>query len=187
MKKLNYFQLKEVINEDVFGNYSFISKAKAVLDVGANFPIANTDEGMVDELFEKYIYPRFYEWYCMIDEVDVFSSDITPSTAGIKKVYIQIIMIIISTIQRYRALIGFYTSELSNLMNQVATSSISRFNDTPQDSGEFADDSHTTHLTESESKSDFNTPMQRLDEISAKLRNLYKEWSNEFSGLFWEE
>ena len=68
---------------------------------------------------------------------------------------------------------------------QSKTTGRTRFNDTPQDSGEFADDSHTTHITTS--KNDYDTLMGRIEEIDRKYRNVMRDWAREFEPLFIHE
>lgn len=91
--------------------------------------------------------------------------------------------IIRMTYDRYTKLLDIYTAERDNLLNKVEA--ITRFNDTPQDSGEFSDDPHTTNITSV--KNDYDTLMGRIDEIDRAYRNVMKDWAEEFSGLFIEE
>ena len=87
------------------------------------------------------------------------------------------------TYDRYATLLKSYDDQKANLLNKVEA--ITRFNDTPQDSGEFADDRHTTHITTS--KNDYDTIMARIDEIDRNYRNLLKDWTSEFEPLFIHE
>lgn len=84
------------------------------------------------------------------------------------------------TYERYSSLLNIYRDEEADLMGKVEA--ITRFNDTPQDSGEFADDSHTTNITTSQN--DYDTYMGRLREIQSYYANVLKDWSDEFSPLF---
>ena len=87
------------------------------------------------------------------------------------------------TYERYSSLLSIYRNEEADLMAKVE--SITRFNDTPQNSGEFADDSHTTNITTSQN--DYDTYMGRLREIQSYYANVLKDWSDEFSPLFIHE
>ena len=53
----------------------------------------------------------------------------------------------------------------SKLLDDVKSSSVARFNDTPQNSGDFSDDNHTSNITTTTSSSNVGTMMQRLNEI----------------------
>lgn len=90
--------------------------------------------------------------------------------------------------------------------NTDSSSNVNRENDTPQtieSNNEFVDDarytsilnksvgSHEFHGAENGNSSlinlsDSETKMKRLDEIARSLRNLYRDWVNEFEGLFIE-
>ena len=87
------------------------------------------------------------------------------------------------TYERYATLLNFYAAKKSQLLDKVE--SLTRFNDTPQDTGEFSDDEHTTHITST--KNDYDTLMARIDEVDRKYRNLLKDWSSEFECLFIHE
>lgn len=95
----------------------------------------------------------------------------------------RLLSIMTETYERYSTLLDFYSAKKSQLLDKVE--SLTRFNDTPQDSGEFSDDEHTTHITSS--KNDYDTLMARIDEVDRKYRNLLKDWSNEFECLFIHE
>ena len=85
--------------------------------------------------------------------------------------------------------------------NHLANEGQTRFNDTPQNSGNYADDPHTTNVTDNESTSDgdfasntkrtnstnIGTLMARLEEMYKNFRSIILEWSNEFNQLFLKE
>lgn len=73
---------------------------------------------------------------------------------------------------------------LKNLIN--STSATSRFNDTPQDGGDYSDDEHTTNITQSVVSSDSEpmTPMERIRELQESIKNLKKDFIDEFDKLF---
>lgn len=68
----------------------------------------------------------------------------------------------------------------AKLLDDVKSSSIARFNDTPQNSGDFSDDNHTSNITTTTNSSNVGTMMQRLNEIEDNIKQLYIDWSNEF-------
>lgn len=96
---------------------------------------------------------------------------------------------------RYAKLLALYTANENNLMNKLGSSvsagGHSRFNDTPQDGGLYADDTHTTNVTESESSStttyDDKNIMQRLNEVRDMYKNVMEDWISQFQEFFWEE
>lgn len=95
------------------------------------------------------------------------------------------------TAPRYLKLLEVYTSASAQLLSPVEITSkgTTRFNDTPQDSGTFDTDSHTTNLTEDSrtTTNDLDTKMGRIREIESDYNNLLLKWSNEFDKLFIEE
>lgn len=89
---------------------------------------------------------------------------------------------------RYVALLKLYKDNENNLLARVksVTTGVSRFNDTPQGSGEFDDDDHTTNISENsgEVATDVTTIMARIKEIQESYRNLLQDWAKEFEGMF---
>lgn len=88
------------------------------------------------------------------------------------------------TKDRYETLLGYYASEKANLLNKIKSKSVARYNDTPQDGGDWSDDEHTSNITQNESETDMLPLMDRLTSIQNNFRNLVKEWADEFKGLF---
>ena len=72
---------------------------------------------------------------------------------------------------------------------QSSTTGTNRFNDTPQDGGDYSDDNHSTNVSQSSSTTtaDSGSLAQRLDEIFKNYRSIILEWSNEFNQLFLKE
>ena len=97
--------------------------------------------------------------------------------------FIAFLSIINQTYDRYALILKTYDDNKADLLNKVE--SLTRFNDTPQDTGEFSDDEHTTHITST--KNDFDTLMGRIDEIDRKYRNVLADWTREFESLFIHE
>lgn len=85
----------------------------------------------------------------------------------------------------YSKLIALYTSEESNLMDTIKSTSLSKYNDTPQDGGDYSEtDNHVSNATKVESETQGDTVINRLDEIRKKIRNFYNDWYKEFEKLF---
>lgn len=105
----------------------------------------------------------------------------------------------------YSKLIKIYADEENHLMNSLnrdytddadsSGSSTNRFNDTPQNGGDYKNDTHTTNIsqvsssTESglEHKEEYNNEyvIDRLNKINDNLRNLYMEWENKIAKMLW--
>ena len=75
--------------------------------------------------------------------------------------------------EKYSLLIQNLNNNKQKLLDDVKSSSIARFNDTPQNSGDFSDDQHTSNITKTESSSNVGTMMARLNEIEDNIKQLY--------------
>lgn len=93
-----------------------------------------------------------------------------------------------STAPRYKSLLKLYKDKENKLLDGIksTTTGETRFNDTPQNDGEFDDDRHNTNITKTKGDvvSDGLTPMQRLKEVQEAYRNLIEDWAKEFRMFF---
>ena len=127
--------------------------------------------------FRDYIWPRFYQEaiiYVDSDEDKDFLEKFCRTKVG------QIFAWWMSSTEKYSILIQNLNNNKTKLLDDVKSSSIARFNDTPQNSGDFSDDNHTSNITTTTSSSNVGTMMQRLNEIEDKIKQLYLDWSDEF-------
>ncbi len=134
-----------------------------------------TDESQI--CFREYIWPRFYQEviiYTDSDESEDFLEKFCRTKVG------QILSWLKASSEKYVLLIKNLTANKKKLLDDVKSSSIARFNDTPQNSGDFSDDNHTSNITKTESSSNVGTMMQRLNEIEDNIKQLYIDWSDEF-------
>ncbi len=100
--------------------------------------------------------------------------------------------IFMMTKDRYITLLNIYKDELDNLLEGVKTTThgTGQFNDTPQNvqnvAEAFGDGSHVSNITKSDAEavSDVDTKINRIDEIQKKVRNIWKDWIDEFKPLF---
>ena len=88
------------------------------------------------------------------------------------------------TYNKYKKLIELYQSEENNLMKQLESTGVVKFNDTPQNTGNFEGDDYTTNVSTTTSKTDSGTIISRLSEIRALYDDIYTAWSNEFKHFF---
>ena len=127
--------------------------------------------------FTEYIWPRFYQEaiiYADLDKNEDFVEKFCRTKVG------QIMPWWQSSTEKYSMLIQNLNNNKSKLLDDVKSASISRFNDTPQNSGDFSDDQHTSTTTKTENSSNVATMMQRLNEIEDNIKQLYMDWSDEF-------
>lgn len=128
--------------------------------------------------WEHYIWPKFYDKpICFTDDEDVADDDS-------EKVFANFVGPIISWMHasdhKFSLLIENQEANRDKLLGQIKSSSVNRFNDTPQNQGEFEDDSHNTNVTKTENATDGTTLLARLNEIENNLKRLYEDWSDEF-------
>ena len=129
------------------------------------------------ECFVNYIWPRFYQEaiiYTDSDDKEDFIQKFSRTKVG------QIFAWWKSSMEKYTMLIQNLENNKNKLLDDVKSSSTSRFNDTPQNSGDFSDDAHTSTVTKTENSSNVGTMMARLNEIEDNIKQLYIDWSNEF-------
>ena len=127
--------------------------------------------------FRDYIWPRFYQEaiiYVYSDEDESFVEKFCRTKVG------QIMAWWQSSSEKYSMLIQNLNNNKAKLLDDVRSYSSSRFNDTPQNSGDFSDDQHTSNITTTTSSSNAGTMMARLNEIEDNIKQLYIDWSNEF-------
>lgn len=191
-----YWDFKEVLLEGHASDMSdiamteekFTDQLESMFLEGFSTPIYNEETGYSNENYRKLIdllVKRFLHKLCFYTDSNTF--DINKSYNFIAK----ICMVIEMTSPRYLALLGAYSSSEGKLLDpvKITNSGTIRFNDTPQDEGDFANDSHTTNITEDnrETSNDLDSKMGRIREIESNYNNVLLNWSNEFEAVFMEE
>ena len=131
------------------------------------------------------IFNRFKFSYC-VSIIESASEDEVIFEA--KKFLNNFLNILDMTSPYYLTLLNAYKSKENNLLDGLTTeaNSLARFNDTPQNEGDFANDSHTTSTNEVEATttSDNKDVIEKLKSLKDSYNNLLLEWSNEFERLF---
>ena len=165
------------------GPYSMITKSfstflnDCLVSSGLAVYNGNIDTAESVNCFQKYIWPRFYQEaiiYVDSDENDDLVQKLARTKVGQIYAWWQ------SSTEKYSLLIQNLTANKAKLLDDVKSSSVARFNDTPQNSGDFSDDQHTSNITTTTSSSNAGTMMARLNEIEDNIKQLYIDWSNEF-------
>ena len=159
-------------------NISFSSFIRICLNsVNYALPQSLTETNEALTCFKSYIWPRFYQEaiiYVDSDESESFLEKFCRTKVGNIMSWWQ------SSSEKYSMLIQNLNNNKAKLLDDVKSSSVSRFNDTPQNSGDFSDDQHTSTVTKTENSSNVGTMMSRLNEIEDNIKQLYIDWSNEF-------
>lgn len=132
-----------------------------------------------------YFFPRY--WSCYLS-----SYSKSQNYEDIEEAYIEwfnkFAQTFSATSKKYLILMKALKEKENSLMEQLSSWSYgaTKYNDTPQNSGYFYDDSHTSNITQTDTKtaSDFETPIKRLKEISDNLEIFYNAWAQDFDKLF---
>ena len=163
-----------------------------------------SDEGkaIINSVIERY-----YDWYCFEILVNPLADSDSEINKKTMQFFTQFINVYNNTYDKYVSLL----SNLANLKNSLISgkdnsfhsetdttgNGLNRFNDTPQNSGTFDDDMHTTNLTETETSGNSETTgnnvnndlynVEKLELLNRKYQNVMLDWSNEFRRLFYME
>ena len=134
-----------------------------------------------DRHYDDYIYEKTFNWN---DNVVLNSNDID-------KVISKLLNVLNMTLPRYIPILMANKNASTDVLKPMKSESTSktRFNDTPQNGGDFSDDNHSTNVSDntSETTADSGSLVQRLDEAFKNYRSIILEWSNEFNQLFLKE
>lgn len=140
------------------------------------------------------VYKRFFEFYAYKKEIPYEEEPSLPTNEDTSIFTQRLNNIIDLTYERYAPLLKMYRDNADNPSPQLESSSEgkTRFNDTPQDDDlndeYYADDEHATNVTASlsSSKADSGSLVERLDALYRNWRDILRDWTNEFKGLFRE-
>ena len=139
------------------------------------------------KLFLNHFIYRFWESYCCL----TYDEDDDTLNYAFNRFWSKVHSIYNFTYDKYGTLLDIYEDKLDKLMNPItsSSSSINKFNDTPQGEGDYSDDEHTTSLYRNigQVEQDASTPIDRIKEIQNKITNVMLDWTNEYKKLFWEE
>ena len=167
--------IEDYISSSVIGSLSEIGTMS-----GGTFTFASNVAPVVDNIYRLH-----FENYCVFTDLEV------EALSKGKLFILKFLTLLNQTASRYKKLLELYKSQENKLLDKLSTinSGLAKFNDTPQGSGDFSGDTHTTNITKtsSESQVEIRTPIERLKEIQDSYSDLIARWSEEFDNLFLEE
>lgn len=148
------------------------------LDYLTNYQTYWSVGGIGDDLFQGIWY-RFQDCYCGAGkDIDEAGERYVLSFLSIWGRYHE----------RYDKIIQLYKDNEKKLMDRMkgTTTSINRFNDTPQMGGDWSSDGYTTNITQGtvENIVDGATTMGRIEEIQSAYRNNMNDFIDKFTILF---
>ena len=141
----------------------------------------------------REVYAEFFHAAVIRKRICIYENeeDYAPTASERKEVFREFIGLFNLTAPRYSPLLEQFKAKSSDPIGKIESTSTgsTRFNDTPQDGGDFSDDNHTTHITQSEATTttDTGSIMERLDALYRNWRSVIREWVYEYRGLFYKE
>lgn len=137
-------------------------------------------------VYDRHAYDYVHKYVSEITEPDH-----TLNSDDVDKVFYKILNILDLTLPKYIPLFKEFEKASSDPIAPIKSESSgeTRFNDTPQNIGDFGDEDHTTNISNSKSESSVDTGslMERLSALYKDFRSIILEWSNEFNQLFLKE
>lgn len=192
-----YFTLGEVValeDNTIAPNSSHdIDISTIMTTYGLVIEETSTEKMDIFKQLMRMVYARFYHSeVCRKPLAYPYYPDAqAPSSEERKEVFRLFVNLFNLTAPRYIPLLKQFNLNASDPIGKIKSTSTgkTRFNDTPQDGGEFDDDEHTSHITQTEATTETDTGsiVERLDALYKNWREILRDWSSQFKGLFYGE
>lgn len=170
---------------------------KMLEDANMEFSVYTLSEFFTDDLINDIVNALMWIVYCRHD-LDYVYEIVLPwdeeyelQEIDFKKAMKDVLNVLNNTIARYIPMLQQNEYASTDPVRPVSsvTSGKTRFNDTPQNGGDYNNDPHATNVSESESeiKVDSGSLVSRLNEMFKDFRSIMLDWSNEFNKCFLKE
>lgn len=154
--------------------------------------IAPTTYASLYEMLMRIVFDRFYSFDFAKRVYDVFNPisiyDVPWTYDDLRKRWIQFVNLINLTAPKYLPMLIQFNANAVNPIAKIqsTTTGINRFNDTPQEGGDWSDDNHTSTINQNEVvvEADTDSIVNRLNSLWTNWKSIILEWSNEFKRLF---
>lgn len=139
----------------------------------------------------RLIYAEYFDEFIVKKLIGIYEDEtaVVLSTNEKKEVWRHFVELFNMTAPRFIPLLKSYKANESSPIAQISstTTGLNRFNDTPQEDGDFANDSHSTTVNQNEVNvlADSGSVAQRLDELYKNWRSVLRDWTYEFRCLFY--
>lgn len=170
-----YYNLRDILGGAVLPTKALADKL--FTDLSAMIPEEFEYPAEVNK-FVSYLVFGCYSNYLLYTDSDA------DYEANKQELLLKIATFIYESEKRYGLLIKTYKENESKLMDKLMTSTSTKFNDTPQDSGDYSDNDHTSNISKTDTQTDVSTTAARLNEIKNKWYNLYLDWLTNFIKKF---
>ena len=177
----------KTFTRDLFTTYGITIPTNSLLP---NKYIDNDNLGILNRVIERYWDEYVFESKYNVDDVTSNSEVLYK----VRRFLAKFIDIILNTYDKYSKILDSYDSAKNKLLNKLERTTTGndtrRENDTPQDGGDFADDEHTSYISQGDTsvteEHDDTSLIERIDKIQNLFQKTMLKWVNEFSGLFIE-
>ena len=150
----------------------------------------NDVKGIVNSVMTN-VYDRHAEDILFRHESCVWENDYQLTQADVRKCLSKIVNVLNLTLPKYLVLLKQFKKSSGDPIAPIKSESkgTTRFNDTPQNIGDWGDEDHTTNVSNSESETSVDTGslMERLSALYKDWKSIVLEWSNEFNQCFLKE
>lgn len=90
--------------------------------------------------------------------------------------------IIYETYDEYAKLIELQQDKMDDLIKSAKSVSLTRVNDTPQNTGDFIDDEHTSNITKNEAYVELDV-LSALEQAKEFVKDIYDSWLKRLAGF----
>lgn len=169
---------------------------KLIASLGLTYRAYNLGSTFTDAIVKDLInavmtivYDRHAEDF--IVWVEPTTNDIYDEAIASNKAFSKLVNVLDLTLPKYAPLLTQFAKYSDDPLAPISstTTGRTRFNDTPQDDGDFNDEDHATNVSDSSSNTevDVGSIMTRLGELFKNFESIILRWSNEFNSLFFKE
>lgn len=150
----------------------------------------NDIKGIVNALMTN-VYDRHANDYLFRYDSNACDGDHTLTQADVRKSISKLVNVLNITLPKYIVLLKQFKKASGDPIAPITSKSSgeTKFNDTPQNIGDWGDEDHTTNISSSESETSVDTGslMERLSALYKDFKSIVLEWSNEFNQCFLKE
>lgn len=149
----------------------------------------STETTYTRTMFNDYLWPEYQGAYILYIDVehDPWEDPTDPDADEVKEYFSEKAKLIVRWLKEsgdiYPLLIEKLSDIKANLMDQLGSTNLTLYNDTPQEASEtfFTGEAYVTNATKVTTSADVTTPIARLKEVQDNLRSYYSDWADGFA------